>query len=61
MKLHPDADRTLDTEGVAVQIPAGTVIQLDGIAELSGLRNVIWQSEFYALFERDLLANAEAE
>ncbi|MDQ6759766.1 MAG: hypothetical protein M3Z32_07875 [Acidobacteriota bacterium] len=60
VKLHPDADRSIDNEGFLVQIPAGEVVETDGQTRVSGLRNVIWRGEFYALFEEDLLARSTA-
>jgi hypothetical protein len=59
VKLHPDVDRTIDNQGVAVHIAAGEVIILEGQKRVSGMRNVIWNGELYALFEQDLLDTAE--
>jgi hypothetical protein len=59
VKLHPEADRTVDNQGFLVQIPAGEIVETDGKTRLSGMRNVIWRGEFYALFEQDLLARSE--
>ncbi len=59
VKLHPDADRSVDNEGFLVQIPAGELVETDGEPRVSGMRNVIWAGELYALFEQDLLANSE--
>lgn len=59
VKLHPDADRTVDNEGVAVQIPAGEVVMVDGQKRISGMRNALWNGEMYAVFEQDLLDNSD--
>lgn len=59
IKLYPDADRTIDNEGFLVQIPAGEIVETDGRTRLSGMRNVLWNGELYALFEEDLLTNAD--
>jgi hypothetical protein len=59
VKLHPEADRTVDNQGFLVQIPAGEIVETDGKTRLSGMRNIIWHGEFYALFEQDLLARSE--
>ena len=61
VKLNTDVDQTTDTHGLAVQIPVGSVIEVEGVARLSGMRNVIWEDRLYALFERDLLSNSEPE
>lgn len=59
IKLHEDSDRTIDNEGFLVQIPPGEIVETDGGKRISGMRNVIWKGEFYALFESDLLGNSE--
>ncbi len=59
VKLHPNVDRAIDNEGVAVQIPTGQVVAVDGEKQISGMRNVVWNGEMYAVFEQDLLANSE--
>ncbi|MGI8744877.1 MAG: hypothetical protein ACR2NN_20355 [Bryobacteraceae bacterium] len=59
IKLHPEADRTLDNQGFLTQIPAGEILEVDGRKRISGMRNVIWNAEFYALFEEDLLTQCE--
>ena len=59
VKLDPEADRTINIKGVAVQIPAGEVVEVDGEMRLRGLRCVVWGGKLHAMFEQDLLANSE--
>jgi len=42
VKLDPEVERTVNIKGIAVQIPAGEVVEVDGDMRLGGLRYVVW-------------------
>ena len=57
---EPSRARTMiNIKGIAVQIPAGEVVEVDGEMRLRGLRYVVWGGKLHAMFEKDLLANSE--
>jgi hypothetical protein len=53
-----DADYSLDTHGVAVQIAQGEIVEVRGKTHISGTRYVVWDGD-YVRSEQDLLANSE--
>ena len=58
LENHPGSSLR-DPTGTLVEIPAHTVIELEGGVGRSGLVNVIWNSEAFSVFYEDLQEKAE--
>jgi hypothetical protein len=54
---HPGSSLR-DPTGTLVQIPAEVVVELEGGVGASGLVNVIWNGEFFSVFNEDLQEKA---
>jgi hypothetical protein len=54
---HPGSSLR-DPTGTLVQIPAEVIVELEGGVGESGLINVIWNGEFFSVFNEDLLEKA---
>ena len=58
MQDHPGSSLRNAT-GTLVEIPANAVIELEGLAAPSGISNVFWNGEPFAVFYEDLKENAQ--
>jgi hypothetical protein len=54
---HPGSALRSPTE-LLVSIPAGAIVELEGSVSRSGLVNVFWNGEVFAVFHDDLAGNA---
>jgi hypothetical protein len=58
MEEHPGSSLRNAT-GTLVKIPADAVVELEGTAAPSGLSNVLWNGDAFAVFYADLEENAQ--
>jgi hypothetical protein len=58
MQEHPGSSLRNPT-GNLVEIPANAVVELEGMAAPSGLSNVFWNGDVFAVFYEDLEENGQ--
>ncbi len=57
LEVHPGSSLRDPTEKL-VEIPAGAVIEVEGLASSSGLINVLWNGDAFSVFNEDLQEKA---
>jgi hypothetical protein len=55
---HPGSSLR-DPTGTLVQIPAEVIVEIEGGVTQSGLINILWNGEFFSVFNEDLQERAE--
>lgn len=58
MQEHPGSSLRNPT-GTLIEIPVNAVVELEGMADASGLSNVFWNGEAFAIFYEDLEENGQ--
>ncbi|HEV2202011.1 MAG TPA: hypothetical protein VGR73_19500 [Bryobacteraceae bacterium] len=58
MQDHPGSSLRNAT-GTLLEIPADAVVEMEGLAAPSGLSNVLWNGEAFAVFYEDLEENGQ--
>lgn len=58
MQEHPGSSLRSPT-GTLLEIPDNAVVELEGRADASGLSNVFWNGEVFAVFCEDLEENGQ--
>ncbi|MDP8981587.1 MAG: hypothetical protein M3O35_13470 [Acidobacteriota bacterium] len=57
LEVHPGSSLRDPTEKL-VEIPAGAMIEVEGLASSSGLINVLWNGDAFSVFNEDLQEKA---
>lgn len=57
LEAHPGSSLP-DPTGTLVEIPVDAIIEVEGQAARSGLINVLWKGEVFAVFNEDLQEKA---
>lgn len=55
---HPGSSLR-DPTGTLVQIPAEVIVEVEGGVARSGLINILWNGEFFSVFNEDLEEKAQ--